>query len=164
MSSCGCKGKPNSKQSAIEVAEQFANKLGYDVKAVWVSKQNDGPTYVNLAPVVNDVIIYPDLVKVSVDDNGVCGFEGFNYLANHKSRVFDKMARDDKNARQKLAEGMVVKNSNLALVQKNNAEVLCFEFECQMDDEQYFVYINADTLQEVDIFKVIKGSEGYTVI
>ena len=164
MSSCGCNGKPTSKQNAILLAEQFANRLGYDVKAVWVSKQNDGPTYVNLAPVVIEVVIYPDLVKVSVDDNGACGFEGLNYLANHKSRVIDKMARDDKMARQKLADGMVVTNSNLALVPKNNQEILCFEFECQMDDEQYFVYINADTLEEVDIFKVIKGTEGYTVI
>ena len=164
MSSCGCKGKPNSKQDAILLAEQFANKLGYDVKAVWVSKQNDGPAYVNLAPVVGGVVIYPDLIKVSVDDNGVCGFEGLNYLANHKNRVLDKMARDDKMAREKLADGMVVANSNLVLVPKHNQEILCFEFECQMDDEQYFVYINADTLDEVDIFKVIKGTEGYTVI
>lgn len=164
MSSCGCKGKADSKQSATTIAEQFANSLGYDVKAVWVSKQNDGPTYVNLAPVVSGVIIYPDLVKVSVDKNGVCGFEGFNYLANHKNRVFDKMLRDDKMARERLADGMVVKNSNLALVSKNSEEILCFEFECEMDGEQYFVFINADTLQEVDIFKVIKGSEGYTVI
>ena len=164
MSSCGCKGKADSKQSATIIAEQFANSLGYDVKAVWVSKQNDGPTYVNLAPVVSGVIIYPDLVKVSVDENGVCGFEGFNYRANHKNRVFDKMLRNDKMAREKLADGMIVKNNNLALVSKNNEEILCFEFECQMDDEQYFVFINVDTLQEVDIFKVIKGSEGYTVI
>ena len=164
MSSCGCKGKPNSKQSAIDIAQDFANSVGYDVKAVWVSKQNDGPTYVNLAPIVAGVIIYPDLIKVSVDDNGVCGFEGFNYLANHKTRVFDKMARDDAEAREKLAESMVIKNSNLALVPKNNDEILCFEFECQMDDEQYFVYIDVNTLQEVEILKVIKGSEGYTVV
>ena len=74
------------------------------------------------------------------------------------------MLRNDKMAREKLADGMIVKNSNLALVSKNNEEILCFEFECEMDDEQYFVFINVDTLQEVDIFKVIKGSEGYTVI
>ena len=59
---------------------------------------------------------------------------------------------------------MKVKNSNLALVPKGEKEVLCFEFECVMDDEQYFVYIDANTLNEVDIFKVIKGTEGYTVM
>ncbi|MBR2302257.1 MAG: germination protein YpeB [Clostridia bacterium] len=164
ISSAGCKGKADSKTTAMQLAKRFANKLGYNVEPVWVSKQNDGPTYVNLAPVVGGVIIYPDLIKVSIDDNGVCGFEGLNYLANHKTRVFDKMSRNDQKARQKLARGMKVKNSNLALVPKGEKEVLCFEFECVMDDEQYFVYIDANTLDEVDIFKVIKGTEGYTVM
>ena len=148
----------------MQVAKQFANKLGYNVEPVWVSKQNGGPTYVNLAPVVSGVIIYSDLVKVAVDDNGVCGFEGLGYLANHKNRVFDKMARNDNIARQKLAQGMKITNSNMALVPKGEKEILCFEFECVMDDEQYFVYIDANTLDEVDIFKVIKGTEGYTVM
>lgn len=164
ISSTGCKGKQNEKEQAMQVAKQFANKLGYNVEPVWVSKQNDGPTYVNLAPVVSGIIIYPDLVKVAVDDNGVCGFEGLNYLANHKNRVFDKMARDDNIARQKLAQGMKITNSNMALVPKGEKEILCFEFECVMDDEQYFVYIDANTLDEVDIFKVIRGTEGYTVM
>ena len=164
LSSAGCKGKADSKTQAMQLAKQFANNLGYDVEPVWVSKQNGGPTYVNLAPVVSGVIIYPDLVKVAVDDNGVCGFEGLNYLANHKTRVLDKMARSDKMARQKLADGMQVKNSNMALVEKNEKEILCFEFECVMDDDQYFVYIDANTLDEVDIFKVIEGTEGYTVM
>ncbi|MBQ9715786.1 MAG: germination protein YpeB [Clostridia bacterium] len=164
MSSTGCKGRANSKQDAMDVARQFANKLGYQVEPVWVSKQNDGPTYVNLAPVVSGVIIYPDLVKVSVDDNGVCGFEGLNYLANHKNRQFDKMSRDVAKAKQSLAQGMVVTNENMALVPKGDKEILCFEFECHMDGDQYFVYIDASTFDEVDIFKVVKGTEGYTVI
>jgi len=164
ISSAGCKGEAGSKTTAMQLAQQFARNLGYDVEPVWVSKQNDGPIYVNLAPVVGGVIIYPDLIKVSIDDNGVCGFEGLNYLANHKTRVLDKMVRSDKMARQKLVQGMKVKNSNLALVPKGEKEVLCFEFECVMDDEQYFVYIDANTLDEVDIFKVIKGTEGYTVM
>lgn len=164
ISSTGCKGKADSKTQAMQVAKQFANKLGYNVEPVWVSKQNGGPTYVNLAPVVSGVVIYPDLVKVAVDDNGVCGFEGLNYLANHKTRVFDKMSRNDQMARKKLAEGMRVENSNMALVPKGEKEILCFEFECTMNGEQYFVYIDANTLDEVDIFKVIKGTEGYTVM
>ena len=57
-----------------------------------------------------------------------------------------------------------MKNVNMALVPKNDDEILCFEFECEADGEQYFVFINADTLEETDIFKVIKGTEGYTVM
>ena len=164
VSSAGCKGKANSKTTAMQLAKQFANNLGYNVEPVWVSKQTDGPVYINLAPVVSGVIIYPDLIKVAVDNNGVCGFEGLGYLANHKTRAIDKMTRNDKTARQKLAQGMSVKNSNMAIVPRGEKEILCFEFECIMDDEQYFVYIDANTFDEVDIFKVIKGTEGYTVM
>jgi len=160
----------NGNEKALDVetaqkrAEQFARALGYDVKPIWVSKTDEGCTYVNLAPVVNDIIIYPDLVKVSVGPNGICGFESFNYLANHKTRMFDKKFRSSEVAEQKLYEGLQVKNSNLALVPKNNDEILCFEFECEMDGEQYFVFIDAETNEEVDIFRVIKGTEGYTVM
>jgi len=146
------------------MAKDFANLLGYEVEPIWVSKDEGGPTYVNLAPVINGIVIYPDIVKVAVDDNGICGFEGFNYIANHKDRKFDKMYRDETLAREKLSEGIEIKNSNLALIPKNQQEILCFEFECMMDDEQYFVYINVDTLKEEDIFKVVEGTEGYTVI
>ena len=151
-------------ETAQKRAEQFARALGYDVKPIWVSKTEEGCTYVNLAPVVSNVIIYPDLVKVSLGPNGICGFESFNYLANHKIRVIDKMARSSETAERNLYEGLQVKNSNLALVPKNNKEILCFEFECEMEGEQYFIFVDADTNQEVDIFRVIKGTEGYTVM
>jgi len=163
--SCACsETEGGQKSSAMQMAKDFANLLGYEVEPIWVSKDEGGPTYVNLAPVINGIVIYPDIVKVAVDDNGICGFEGFNYIANHKDRKFDKMYRDETLAREKLSEGIEIKNSNLALIPKNQQEILCFEFECMMDDEQYFVYINVDTLKEEDIFKVVEGTEGYTVI
>ena len=153
-----------SAENAMAAAKEFAAALGYDVEPVWVSKETDGGTYVNLAPVVNGVIIYPDLVKAVVYDGGVRGFEAYNYLANHKTRKFDKKYRDSGEAAAKLSPELTVKNVNMALVPKNDDEILCFEFECEADGEQYFVFINADTLEETDIFKVIKGTEGYTVM
>lgn len=149
---------------AMKTAKDFAVALGYDVEPVWVSKEGSGSTYVNLAPVVNGVIIYPDLVKVAVSSDGVCGFESFNYLANHKARQFDKKYRDSGEAAAVLSPYLTVKNVNMALVPKNDKEILCFEFECEADGDQYFVFVDADTNTEVDIFKVIKGTEGYTVM
>lgn len=157
-------GEALDADTAQKRAEQFANALGFDVKPIWVSKTEEGCTYVNLAPVVGNIIIYPDLVKVAVGSNGICGFESFNYLANHKARAFDKKFRSSEIAEKNLAEGLQVKNTNMALVPKNGKEILCFEFECEMDGEQYFVFVNADTNEEVDIFKVIKGTEGFTVM
>ena len=156
--------KTPDSEEAQKKAEEFARALGYDVKPVWVSKSGEGCIYVNLAPVVGDVIIYPDLVKVSLDQNGICGFESFNYLANHKIRKFDKMRRNSEEGKQYLAEGLVVNNVNTVLIPKNNKEILCFEYDCEYNGSQYFVFLNADTFAEEDIFKVIKGTEGYTVM
>lgn len=156
--------KTPDSEEAQKKAEEFARALGYDVKPVWVSKSGEGCIYVNLAPVVGDVIIYPDLVKVSLDQNGICGFESFNYLANHKIRKFDKMRRNPEEGKRYLAEGLVVNNVNTVLVPKNDKEILCFEYDCEYNGSQYFVFLNADTFAEEDIFKVIKGTEGYTVM
>ena len=41
---------------------------------------------------------------------------------------------------------------------------MLFRSECEMEGEQYFIFVDAATNQEVDIFRVIKGTEGYTVM
>ncbi|MDR2635159.1 MAG: germination protein YpeB, partial [Clostridiales bacterium] len=48
------------------IAAEFAARLGFEsMDAVWISDYN-GIIYCNLAPVVNNIVYYPDLVKVKV--------------------------------------------------------------------------------------------------
>ena len=150
----------------IEIAEEFCNKLGYDVKGVWVSKTQDFVTYVNCATVIDDVIVYPDLIKVAVDatTGEVVGMEARAYLMNHRdwNVNFGTVSQDD--AQGMVGNGLKVTNVAKALIEKNNEHYACYEFECMMGDSEYYVYVDSNTGKEVELFKVIENTEGYTVM
>jgi len=149
----------------IEIAEEFCRKLGYDVKGVWVSKTQDTVTYVNCATVIDDVIIYPDLIKVAVNNIGeVVGFEARAYLLNHTDWNVEFGDTTEYDARKTIDATLKVTNVAKALIEKNNKNYLCYEFQCQQGDRQYYVYVDSVTGNEVELFKVIANTEGYTVI
>ncbi|MEG2540963.1 MAG: germination protein YpeB, partial [Clostridia bacterium] len=69
-------------------AVNFMQTLGYhNFEVVWSASAN-GMKYVNLAPVENNTIIYPDLIKVKVDEASgeVIGFDAMHYVYNHTVR------------------------------------------------------------------------------
>lgn len=161
---CGKSGRTISKQRAIEISQNFANKLGYDVSAVWVSKTIDDCIYVNLCPVENNVIMYPDLIKTCVDDNGdIVSFEAYSYLSSHKQRDVNRTLNANAGV-SKLDPSFELKNSSVAMVPINDKEILCYEYEVKLNGKQFFVYLDVDTLDEIQILQIISGSEGYTVI
>lgn len=150
----------------IAAAENFCQKLGYDVKGVWVSKTQDFVTYVNCATVKEGVVVYPDLVKVAVNGNGeVVGLEAKAYLLNHRDDwdvSFGEVTQQE--AQKALEGGLRVTNTAKALIEKEGKYLACYEFEAQMGDRQYYVYVDSRTGKEADIFKVIQNTEGYTVM
>ncbi len=159
-------GKALDADTCIAKAEEFCQKLGYDVKGVWVSKTQDETTYVNCATVVDDVIVYPDLIKVAVDSYSgeIVGCEARAYLYNHRDWDvnFGEVSKDD--AQKAISGALKVTNVAKALVEKNNEHYLCYEFQCEMGDRQYYVYVDSKTGEEVEIFKVIENTGGYTVM
>ncbi len=153
------------RDECIAVAEQFCGKLGYDVKGVWVSKTQDFVTYVNCATVIDDVIVYPDLIKVAVGSDGkVVGLEAKAYLMNHRDWdvSFGEVSRED--AQKAVSGSLKVTNVAKALIEKNGEYLACYEFEAEMGDRQYYVYVDSRTGNEAEIFKVIQNTEGFTVM
>lgn len=149
----------------IKNAEEFCQKLGYDVKGVWVSKTQDTVTYVNCATVIDDVIIYPELIKVAVSSTGeVVGLEAKAYLMNKTERNvnFGDVAEND--AKSAVGNGLKVTNVAKSLIEKNGKTYLAYEFQCEMGGRQYYVYVDSHTGNEVELFKVIANTEGYTAM
>lgn len=158
-----CKYDIDSKQ-AIAVAEEFCKKHGFEVKAIWVSALADDVIYVNLAPIVDDAVIYCDLVKVAVSCKGlVVGAETRAYLTNHHNHsvTFGKVSKQDA---VKAMTGVKVANVRKAIVNKLGKEYACWEIEGVFEGNQYFVYVDSNSGKEVDIFKVVQGTEGHTVL
>lgn len=149
----------------IVMAEEFCSKLGYDVKGVWISRTQDSITYVNCAPVTDGIIYYPQLIKVAVSAEGVVGLEARSYLLNRGTKPHGNFgAVSSEDAQKLLTHGVEVTNTTRAYIEKNGNGYYCWELECTANDEQYYVYVDSDTGNEVQIFKVIANTEGHTVI
>ncbi|MBR2956070.1 MAG: germination protein YpeB [Clostridia bacterium] len=151
-------------ESAGEIAMSFAKKLGYDnLEVVW-SATAHGHTYVNLAPVVDGIILYPDLVKVKIEGDEVVGFDSAHHAYNHHKRNIPKPTITMSDAERQLAMAPVTKGRLVLIPDRGEKETLCYEFECESDGT-YFVYIDAITGKEAEILYVIDDvDQGQTMM
>ena len=109
------------------------------------------------------VIIYPDLIKVKValDDGSVLGIETSGYLNSHTTRTFTNNIISKEKAKEVLNKDLQVESENLAIIPtKWNTEVFCWEFKGKVDDNEFLVYINAETGKEEDILIILNTPEG----
>lgn len=152
-----------SEDECKTIAETFAKNIGFkDIKAVW-STISQGFVYINLATVQNDVVIYPDMIKVKVaQDNGeVVGWEARSWAYNHTNRTDLSPTIDEIKARQALTSDMDVRMTRLAIIPNDYVgETLTYEFMCISEGSTYYVYINAKTGQQANILKVVETDDG----
>ena len=141
------------------------------MKETYYMKNNNILT-VNYAYTKNDVVIYPDLIKVKIAmDNGeILGMEASNYLNSHKEdRNTDEVAISKENALSLINEKVEVKATNLAIIPTEyNTEILCWEIKGTVTREvnnmkisnDFLVYINAKTGKEEDILMIVDTPNG----
>ena len=145
------------------IAREFLSARGYtDMTATWFSDTGMVAciTYVSQT---DGVRCYPDMVQVRVcEQKGrVVGMDARGYLLNHENegRTFDPTISEGA-ARAKLSEGLEVTESHLAIIPMGRREVLAYEFVCDYGEEQYIVYLDASSGEEVRIFRVHESARG----
>lgn len=121
---------------------------------------------VNFAGTENDIIMYTDLIKVSVamDNGDILSFDGRGYITNHKKRNLSEPKITAEQARKKISTELTVTDTSLAVVPSAGTnELFCYEFHCTSPDgRQMLVYINADTGKEEQIL-LLEISENGTL-
>lgn len=148
-------------------AQSFLRSKGYGDTAASYAQFYGGVAVINLAPVENGVVLYPDLIKVWVDisTNDVAGVDANNYLMSHKARDLPAAALTKEDAQAKLNSAITVTNTRLALIPLDtNEEKLCWEFTGTVNGNDYIVYINAETGREEDILQIQHTNEGTLVM
>jgi len=148
-------------------AQQYLIDKGYGESASSYAQFYNGMAVINLAPVQEDVILYPDLIKVWVDipTLTVIGIEAHNYLMSHKARTLEKPKLTEEEAKQKLTSSISVSDARLALIPMDtNQEKLCWEFTGSLDGQDYLIYINAQTGVEEDIMMIQHTNNGTLVM
>lgn len=144
------------------IAQDFLSSLGYgELKAVWAS-ENGSTCNLNFAPVQDGVILYPDLIKVKVcEERGiVTGIEAMNYVLNHSERTLSDATISIDRARENVCGDMQIDGQRLTLIPLNGGEILCYEFVGSYDDNEYYVYIDATTGEEMEVLTVIGTAQG----
>ena len=162
----------NRDVTAEAISQDDANKIGKDylaslgipnMKETYYLKQ-EGIVTINYASVQNDVVMYPDLIKVKVAlDNGeIMGLETSGYLNNHVAdRDLSKVAITKEEAKKNLNQDLQIESEGLAVIPTEwQSEILCYEFKGKVEEQEFLVYINAENGREEDILLITNTPNG----
>ena len=161
----------NREIKEVKISQEQANIIGHDfllsrginnMKATYYLTQG-GAVTINYAYVQENVIIYPDLIKVKIAlDNGeILGMETSGYLNNHLIRTIPIATITEDEAMANLNNNLEISSSGLAIIPTEwKTEILCYEFKGAINDLDFLVYINAQNGQEENILVIIDTPNG----
>lgn len=148
---------------AISKAKKIAQEqTGVVFDCVWSDVVSDD-AYINLAPVENKTVLYPDLIKVKIDlaSGEMVGYSATSFYTNHTNRSLPTATFEKGLADEKVPNGFDVEMSRLCLAPlEYGQEKLCYEYKCLKDNVTYYIYINATDGITENILRVVETSDG----
>lgn len=150
-------------EDAVTIARKYLEKHGFSSLKDSYYSVSDGICTINFAHTVNDVICYPDLIKVGValDTGKIVSADTSGYLMNHKDRNIPSDVISSGEAERALSSTLTVTDRKTAFIPMSDGnEVYTYEFLCRdKDGNDILVYVNAATGKEADI-KLLMYSDG----
>ena len=154
-----------SQEDANAKGKEYLNKIGFqNMKETYYLKQ-EGIVTINYAATQENVVMYPDLIKVKValDDGEILGVETSGYLNNHQERNISNVKITVDEAKKNLNKDIQIESEGLAVIPTEwQSEILCYEFKGKIDEQEFLVYINAENGREEDIL-IIKDTPNGTL-
>lgn len=150
-------------EEANNKALEYLKQKGFDnMKETYYLAEN-GILTINYAYVQQDIIMYPDLIKIKValDDGEILGIETTGYLSNHEERNLRTAKITKEEAKKKLNKNLNIMSEKMAVIPTEyKTEIFCYEFKGKIDDREFIVYINAETGEEEDILVIYNTPNG----
>ena len=155
-----------SEAECFAIARSFLLSRGFGDMEISYFSTYGGVMTINFAAMQNDVILYPDLIKlqVSMADGAVIGMEAGNYLRNHTERVIELPALTEADARALISPRLDIESVRLCIIPYGLSEKYCYEVSASSDGGTYLIYIDAMTGAEAEIMQVISDSESTLVM
>ena len=123
---------------------------------------------INFAYQQEDVICYPDLIKVSVarDTGEIVGFDATGYLMCHVLRELPDAALSPEDCKANISSDLTILSQELAVIRTTGeAEHLCYEIKCETPEQQHMIfYINSQTGEEEKILLLLEDENGTLTI
>ncbi|MGI5912584.1 MAG: germination protein YpeB [Syntrophomonadaceae bacterium] len=150
-------------EQAKEQAKEFVQKLdlGDFLPTGHLIEGNE--LLVNYALLQDGVVIYPDMIQVivSLDSGNVVAYDANKYLLSHAERKLPKPIITEAEAREKVNKKLKIEEIRLALIPLGNLEEqLAYEIKGKIDEDTYYVYINAENGLQEKILLVVETPQG----
>ncbi|MDD4335138.1 MAG: germination protein YpeB [Desulfotomaculaceae bacterium] len=149
--------------AARQKALDYLKNNGFgDMKSTYFLHHENSATF-NLAALQNGVVLYPDLIKVTVAlDNGeITGVETSGYLMSHQRRDLPAAGISREQALAGLNPRLQVQGGNLVLIPLGaEEEKLAYEFQGTLGEDNYLVYVNALDGREENVLKLLETPNG----
>ncbi|HHX23217.1 MAG: germination protein YpeB [Tepidanaerobacteraceae bacterium] len=150
-------------KQAMDKARAFLESTDYKGMESTGSLRENNTLTVTFVPKEQDVLLYPDYVKVEVAlDNGeIVGFNTVAYLISHTERDFPESKFTEEEILDRLNKKLQVKRVRMALIPDDaKREKLCYEIDAQLNNDRFFIYVNAENGNEEQILKIVETDKG----
>ncbi|MBE7048294.1 MAG: germination protein YpeB [Ruminococcaceae bacterium] len=150
-------------EEAIKKAENFLTQKGFNNMIHTYYDMAGNTATINFAAKQEDVVLYSDLIKVKVAlDNGeIVGFESKGYLMTHEIRHFPEDIMSEEDVKANLNSHLSLGEIRKALIPLNSTrQVLTYECKGTHLNNNFLIYINAETGQEEKILMLIESENG----
>lgn len=151
-------------EDAVNKGKEFLQNREYkNMKETYYMKEN-GILTVNYAYMQDDVIMYPDLIKlkIALDNGEILGLESTRYLNCHKEkRELTEVKINEEKAKELINPKLEITGTNLAIIPTEwNTEIMCWEISGKTEENDFLVYINVETGDEEDILMIVNTPNG----
>ncbi|MBR5246781.1 MAG: germination protein YpeB [Clostridia bacterium] len=148
----------------IEKAKTYLEKIGYSNMKESYYFTEDGICTINFASKQNNIVMYPDLIKVSVSlENGeVLSFDATGYISNHTTRnnLSSKISLEQ--AKNTINNQLEILDTRLCFIPTEcETEQLCYEIHCKdKTSREFLIYIDCETGMEDNILVLLYSDDG----
>ena len=153
-----------SPKQAVEKGLVFLNSAGFTNMTASYHTVYEGICTINFISMENDVVAYPDLIKVGValDDGSIVRLDTAGYAMNHHKREPDAPNVSLELARSTVPDSLSIQRENLCYIPTTGyGEVLCWEFVCQTADGVHtLLYVNCENGQTENLLLLIEDENG----
>jgi len=150
-------------EAAKSTAYSFLSQYEFGDMEDTYHEISDNVLILNFASKQNNVLCYPDLVKVKValDNSEILGIECSGYIANHRKRELPPFSHTDDEIKSKLSpKATPQKITKCIIPTESGGEIACYEILCKYNEKTFLIYLNAETLKEEDILILVETEYG----
>lgn len=156
--------KAISLKEAKEKAENYLKEFSFlNMESTYYEEVDNLVTF-NFVAKQEEIILYADLVKISIAlDNGkIWALEANNYWDSHQKRDLNVPRYSLEDTKENLSPRLDnLSEGRLTLIPISpEQEVLTYEFEGNLGEDKFLIYLNAQNGQEEKILRLINTSKG----